>query len=306
MSDERDLSTTQVIEWLEFLNRKWIRINQEDKVKIEFCGKEIIFKLNNIVFNFSDVTSFWYRRGYINLQNDTTGIRPFDEFQNEELKIIMQFIYYKLDDKHHLNSIKNANVNKLIVTSMARDCNINTPEDYIFSNKEGLEQVINSKNTYITKSISGDSIREFEDFIAFNYTSEFTNDWLIPDSFSPSLVQNQIIKKYELRIFYLAGEFYTMAIFSQKDNQTSVDFRNYNNHKPNRRVPYKLPLEIEEKLDVLMKKMDLNSGSIDMIVTPENEYVFLEINPVGQFGMTSFPCNYNIEKRIADYLSYEN
>jgi len=46
----------------------------------------------------------------------------------------------------------------------------------------------------------------------------------------------------------------------------------------------------------------LNSGSIDILVTPNNEYVFLEVNPVGQFGMVSQPCNYYLEKRIAERL----
>lgn len=100
----------------------------------------------------------------------------------------------------------------------------------------------------------------------------------------------------------MKGKFYSMAIFSQNDNQTSVDFRNYNYNKPNRKVPFQLPMEIEKKLDILMKKLDFNSGSIDMIVTVENEYVFLEVNPLGQFSMTSFPCNYNVEKIIAEYL----
>jgi hypothetical protein len=39
------------------------------------------------------------------------------------------------------------------------------------------------------------------------------------------------------------------------------------------------------------------------------ELVFLEINPVGQFGMVSHPCNYYLEKRIAQNLinsKYEN
>ncbi|MGH2666108.1 grasp-with-spasm system ATP-grasp peptide maturase [Flavobacterium sp.] len=307
LSDERDLSTTQVIEWLDILDKKWIRINQEDKIEIEFCGNEIVFKLNTIEFKFSDIRSFWYRRGFLNLKTDSTGIDPFDEFQNMELNILMQYVYYKFNKIHHLSSIKNANVNKLIVTSMARDCNIETPDDYIFSNRINLETVSsNYKNAFITKSMSGDSIREFENFIVFNYTTEVKPDWKIPESFSPSLIQNHIAKKYELRIFYLAGDFYTMAIFSQNDNQTSVDFRNYNDTKPNRRVPFKLPLAIEQKLDTLMKNLDLNSGSIDMIVTPDDNYVFLEVNPVGQFGMTSFPCNYNIEKKIAEYLSYEN
>jgi hypothetical protein len=48
--------------------------------------------------------------------------------------------------------------------------------------------------------------------------------------------------------------------------------------------------------------MNLNTGSIDLICTKSGEYVFLEVNPVGQFSMVSFPCNYYLEEKIADLL----
>ena len=93
-----------------------------------------------------------------------------------------------------------------------------------------------------------------------------------------------------------------MAIFSQNDKQTKVDFRNYNDNKPNRYVPYVLPKNIELKITQLMQKLDLNTGSVDLIKNHDGNYVFLEINPVGQFGMVSEPCNYYLEKIIAEYL----
>jgi hypothetical protein len=39
-----------------------------------------------------------------------------------------------------------------------------------------------------------------------------------------------------------------------------------------------------------------------MIVTPEKKYIFLEVNPIGQFNQVSIPCNYAIEEKIANYL----
>jgi len=52
-----------------------------------------------------------------------------------------------------------------------------------------------------------------------------------------------------------------------------------------------------------MKKINLDNGSIDIIVDNNGKYYFLEINPVGQFGMVSIPCNYYLEKKIANYLA---
>ena len=52
-----------------------------------------------------------------------------------------------------------------------------------------------------------------------------------------------------------------------------------------------------------MKELKLASGSFDIIVTKSNEYVFLEVNPIGQFSQVSIPCNYFIEKRLAEILT---
>ena len=41
-----------------------------------------------------------------------------------------------------------------------------------------------------------------------------------------------------------------------------------------------------------------------MIVTPEREYVFLEVNPAGNIEMVSKNCNYPIEQEIANFLGY--
>jgi len=93
-----------------------------------------------------------------------------------------------------------------------------------------------------------------------------------------------------------------MAIFSQSDAKTKVDFRNYNDEKPNRMVPYKLPCDIEKKIDVFMKKINLNNGSIDFILTEKNEYFFLEVNPAGQYGMIEQACFYGLDEKIAKIL----
>lgn len=304
LTEEDDSSSTAVIQWLNTLNKKWFRINDTDKIELEFVGDDTIFKINSNSFFFSEIKSFWYRRGHFSFKGfKATNIEEFDSMKNDEIKNFIQFFYYKLDKMKHLNSFKNSSVNKLIINDIAREFKLETPTDYLFSNKSSLEKLLNKSNqNYITKVVSGNCMQDFDDFTIINFTNLINLEKVNSEDFFPSLVQNYIPKKYELRIFYLDGDFYSMAIFSQKDNQTNIDFRNYNKARPNRRVPFKLPNEIEEKITLLMKKIDLNCGSIDMIVTPENEYVFLEVNPVGQFGMVSFPCNYNLEKRIAEYL----
>jgi len=107
------------------------------------------------------------------------------------------------------------------------------------------------------------------------------------------------LKRMDVRVFFLEGRCYAMAIFSQRDEQTRVDFRRYNYIKPNRTVPLRLRPDLEAKITRLFASLKLNTGSVDFIVDQQGRFFFLEINPVGQFSMVSVPCNYFLERQAA-------
>ena len=47
--------------------------------------------------------------------------------------------------------------------------------------------------------------------------------------------------------------------------------------------PFSLPEQVEESILRLMDSFGINFASLDMILTPEGEFVFLELNPNGQW-----------------------
>ncbi len=47
--------------------------------------------------------------------------------------------------------------------------------------------------------------------------------------------------------------------------------------------PYILPLSLEKKILYFMQQLGLVFGSLDFIVTLDDEYIFLEINEQGNF-----------------------
>ncbi len=55
-----------------------------------------------------------------------------------------------------------------------------------------------------------------------------------------------------------------------------------------------------------MDNLGLDTGSIVLIKSKDDQWYFLEVNPVGQFGMVSYPCNYYLERKIAEYLVQKN
>ena len=163
-------------------------------------------------------------------------------------------------------------------------------------------------DSIIIKPLNSLSFFRIEDVSYYTYTKIVDDDLLesIPEKFSFSLFQEYIEKQFEIRSFFLNREEFSMAIFSQQSSKTMTDFRNYDKEYPNRRVPFKLPEYVREKVLKLMDELHINTGSFDFIFSKSGEYVFLEVNPVGQFGMVSMPCNYYLEKKIALSLINEN
>jgi ATP-GRASP peptide maturase of grasp-with-spasm system len=322
ISRQDDGNTNVVIEWLMSMNKEFVRLNADDeKTKIDLIdieNKKIIVDQKGKRVNLFDATSIWYRRRGLSLKSINIDERTFAQnvffdaatrhkaHMHTEVSTLIDFIYSFLDSVENTIGNHSGNVvNKMEVLNIARKHGLKVPESYIVSRKADLEKILTEKNKdVVTKAIS-DGVYHFTDkFAYYSYTEKLSQKDLpkIPDHFFPSLIQIEIKKKFELRVFYLRDHFYAMAIFSQTSKQTAVDFRKYNNAKPNRTVPYLLPKHIQQKLRAVLDDLDLNTGSVDLIVDKDGEYVFLEVNPVGQIAMTSAPCNYYLEKKIAEAL----
>ncbi|WP_373552395.1 grasp-with-spasm system ATP-grasp peptide maturase [Haliscomenobacter sp.] len=309
-----DFSTTHIIKWLEYFGVPFLRINDEKIISFSIeSGKRTRVNLENEKsFVLEEIQAYWYRRGMWKFKSNAaastnTLYKVFDQQDTANKKGLLKFLNESLKlcgDISDQNSAFEAN--KLDQLRKAEACGIPLPEYLVTTQKSELLAFLAQHSSLITKALTNAIYYVSEDvfFPPHTLLLDQSNVSRIPDVFAESLFQTLVLKKYEIRSFYFYGKFYSMAIFSQNDDQTKVDFRNYNWKKPNRNVPYQLPVCLEEKLQKLMELLQLQSGSFDLIVTPDDQYVFLEVNPVGQFGMVSIPCNYGLEKLLAEHLAY--
>lgn len=97
----------------------------------------------------------------------------------------------------------------------------------------------------------------------------------------PCHFQEYIAKQYELRVTIIGEKIFAAKIYSQDDARTTIDSRDMSAEI--RFEATTLPQEIAELCLSFVKSYGLNYSALDLIVTPENEYVFLENNPTGQF-----------------------
>ncbi len=67
--------------------------------------------------------------------------------------------------------------------------------------------------------------------------------------------------------------------------------------------PHKLPRDLESTIVRLMNKLGLDFGTIDLKLADNGEYVFLEVNPQGQFLYIEIRTGLPISTALADFLA---
>lgn len=315
LSTDGDLSCDLVQNWLTELSYPWIRLNAFDllrsKVSISLNQSndyEII--IDDKILPISAINAVWFRKfGFFRCSEQYLSLLEKAKVEDsalsyivKEFATVLDIICDALKDKNWLTSPENININKVKVLKIAQECGLLIPRTYITNNTQFLEDI---DMELISKSIYDPTIASWGDNNrCMMYTTKITQrDKLnLPPIFLPSMIQNLVDKKFEIRTFYLCGECFSMAIFSQNDYTTKLDFRCYNWEKPNRYIPYDLEEGTKCKVHNLMKKIGLNCGSLDFIMDKNGQLYFLEVNPTGQFGMVDFPCNYNLHKKVAEKL----
>ncbi|GGH13352.1 grasp-with-spasm system ATP-grasp peptide maturase [Pedobacter zeae] len=298
-----DYSTAMVINWLIQLKKNFIRINEDTDVKlISITEKDFILNINGTKIHSNEITKIWYRRGDIDLVKNFKS-EHISNYLLSENESLMEYLHFTFDKKDGINNFKTRDINKLRLLDLCSKLKILAPNFIVTGNKEALQEFYNQEKNIISKPLNAPlTIFDTDNFIHLTYTAEITAADIeaLPNEFVPTFFQKNILKTYEIRCFYLNGNFYAMAIFSQSNNKTKVDFRNYDRSKPNRITPYQFPKYYERKIKSLLDTIGLNCASFDVVLSKEDQqYYFLDLNPIGQFGMVSSPCNYNLEKEIA-------
>lgn len=175
---------------------------------------------------------------------------------------------------------------KLLQLKIAKECGLSIPPTLCSNDPEEIRSFcrFHENEEVVYKPLC--SYFWFEDQqVKISYTAKL-NQNLLPDDavlqFTPGIYQKLIQKKYELRINVFGSYVTAVKIDSQSRMDTSIDWRAVQGND----LPiehYAVPALLKLKLCNFMQKMGLIFGAFDFIVTPDGEYIFLEINEQGQF-----------------------
>ncbi len=117
--------------------------------------------------------------------------------------------------------------------------------------------------------------------------------------YAPVIFQEYIPAHIDLRITVVGDEIFPVAIYSQ---ETGYQF-DYRMEMDSARVEaFEIPEEVQSLLRQYMRRLGLVYGAIDMRLTPDGRYVFLEVNPSGQWLFVESRSNQPITDAMVDLM----
>ena len=290
-SDAFDKHADLVCLKLDKLGAGYFRFNLDvDSLKnsyVLFEGNFWKIRQYNKTIKSNEITKAWARRTFVEMTLEETGINDagFKIWKGEWNKTLIG-IYCSLRKITWLNKISNVYQaeNKYLQMEVAKCVGLNMPDLIVSNDKSELikfasngEVVLKLMNQDFYEVGKGDYQGIYVNKINASDLSEFSES-----NENPIVVQKYVDKKYEVRYTYLNGKHLACRIESQMSEVSKIDWRRYDiANTPH----YKLapPCDIVEKVNDLMRQLDLEYGALDFIVAKNGEWYFLEINTMGQW-----------------------
>ena len=260
-------------------------------------------------FDLRKVTAIWHRRLKFGAQLPAGLDRQLRHASLGETSaaahgMLASLKAFRMD---HLHNIRHAE-NKQLQLQVARELGLDTPRTLTTNDATAVHAFAKScERGMVTKMLSSFAIYdEGKELVVF--TNPVKPEDLADLSglnLCPATFQELIPKSLEIRVTVVGERVMSAAVDSQVSQRAAHDWRRDGVNMLQDWQPYELPLDVEEKILRLMDYFSLNYGAIDIILTPDNRHVFLELNPGGEFFWLERSPGLPISDAIADLLLRE-
>jgi len=302
ITHKEDFTADIVINKLNQGGHKYFRLNTEDILNpnqflISFDGDELFHSLNGI----ESFSSVWFRRVMLPVIEGQS--KPKKDFLKNEVYALFSNLWEIIDARwmsipHNVYRAEN----KLLQLRHAQTIGFNIPKTLLtISNEKIREFYDDCENKIIIKPLMNSHIMTedgSDQAIFSNLLKKEDLDALEEFAPMPFILQKYIEKKDEVRVTVVHEKVFAAAVDSQASLDSSIDWR----RKPSKFVQIQLPVEIEDKCLRIVRNLNLEFGAIDLIRTPSGNYVFLEINPNGQWGWIEFDTGMQISDAVVEFL----
>lgn len=292
---------------------KYLRFNTEDfpqhvRVVWQMDGTDIdgYFQFPKGKVGFKDIKSIWYRRPVPPVPSDLIEDPAAYEFALAESETALDSVWRTLDCfwVSHPDSLRRAEF-KLHQLKEAAQAGFRIWPTLLTNEAESAQAFYRDHDGGVVykplrqgRLVRGDEVS----LIYTNLIGSSEAERLDAVTYAPSLLQKYVEKQSEIRVTVIGTEVFAVEIFSQDHADSQHDWRRGDTAQL-RHAAHPLPEQTKFKCVQLVRTLNLAFGAIDLILTPSGEYVFLEINPNGQWAWIQQLCpEIPLRETLADLL----
>jgi glutathione synthase/RimK-type ligase-like ATP-grasp enzyme len=303
---KKDYTADFVVKTLNERKIPYFRLNCDDilkeAVKISIDTQTTLLATINSIECFDAV---WFRRvSWPDIEVENLNDAAYI---NSEIEFFYKNLWISLNAKKWLSLPQNVYEaeNKVLQLKIAQSLGFLIPKTLLTGNKDSITDFFyECDKRIIVKPIYSGEYLKTESLSGQIFTSIVTEDDLkaLDESLSlPCIYQEYIDKVVEIRVTVVGNEVFAAAVDSQSKEETKIDWRK----ERLKFMPFELPEEVSRKCIDLVRRLGLNFGAIDLIYTSNKEFIFLEINPNGQWVWIETDTNQPIADALIRFLTEE-
>lgn len=321
ITNKEDAHPTPVIERLSARGVPVFRLNTEALLTdydfgwvaddVHGISFRIRCRLNGLETTGREITAVWDRRPEEPKELPYPSTTEIDRHNRAEALGFLVFLRYWLKEIPSIGSIVNDRpaASKMLQYAIARETGFKIPESCFSNCKEPFLKLSHNCTDLIVKPIEVCDIwdeKHGADYVFYAQKIPAASLREVPDeafSQTVSFVQEYVDKAFELRVTVVGNRTFACKIDSQaqQDETGRIDWRQGYEYGLKQEA-YTLPDSVSAQCVAFPRRMGLNFGCYDFIVTPSGEYVFLECNPNGQWLWIELAVGLKISEAIADFL----
>ena len=257
-----------------------------------------------------DVSAIWHRRPGFPTPDESITAVAVREWVCQESQSLLEGVWSTLQCLHMPgpHHVRYAAENKLKQLDLAARLGFSIPRTIVTNRPEDLSKSFSEfAGAAITKVLSDPVVPRGEG--GDEGWSAFTRPihrrdigYVASIRYAPLVIQEYVPKSLEVRATVVGSQVFAAAIHSQQSQRARHDWRHYDFDKTPHEA-HALPERVSSLCIQLVQSLSLNFGAIDLVLTPDGRYVFLEINPNGQWLWIEELTDLPIGDAIADLLS---
>lgn len=278
----------------------YLRFNTEDfPQKVDITARqsasvalEGVIKQGNTELLFEEITHVWFRKPRPPIISEAVEDEGHRGLALQESESTLNWIYQALRHPLWMNhpDANHQASSKLLQIRTAAELGFNVPRTLVSNDPEEIRRFYDEVGGNLAIKTMGPhayaSRGRSKDTIYGLYTKRISHNLLHQLHFAkycPSLLQEYIEKRLEIRVTIVDDEVFACEIHSQDMPETKEDWRHPRFVYSLKHCPHQLPETISQKCKAMLQRFNLLFGAFDLVLTLDDHYVFLEMNANGQW-----------------------